>query len=1014
MIKLTNIIVRRPVSAIAIIIAVIVFGILSATGMDQEQIPEMETPMMIVQTTYVGASPQDVEKLVSSKIEGAVGTLNGIKGVTSHSMENASMVLLDYEYGVNMDTAYIDLMERINRISGDLPSDANAPIIMEMGMNASNSMVLSVQSSTHRNLLNYVENEIKPEFEKLSSVAEVTVSGGQEEYIRIELKEEKLRQYGITMNTVISSVAAADLSMPNGSVTHGHQSVSVRSAVDYSTTEQLKTIPISVKGGGSIRLADVATITDAFRDAESIGRYNGEDTITVGIQKRQSANAANLSAQVNRVLEQLRETDGGININVVSDEKDTIQSSIISVLETLLLAVLISMVVLYLFLGDLRASLIVGSSIPISLLIALMLMSLSGYSLNMITLAAMVMGVGMMVDNSIVVLDSIFRADNQQKTPIEAAVEGTKFVVNSVIGSTVTTVVVFLPMGLLSGMAGQMLSPLGFTLVFSLVASLFSAITLVPLFFVRFKPRENRNAPAALLLKQVERGYAKLLKTILPKKKTVLALSLVFVVLSVFLATQLHVEMFTSNDEATVSIDVEMRPGLLLESQDEIMLQLEEMVAAHPDVDRYITTIDGGGSIMAYLKDKRKMETDEVVEQWRVESSDFRDCNISVTAYTMVSMLSSDDVSINLQGNDLETLRVFSRQVETVFRSHPDIISVQSALESGSPQAEIYVDPVKASSVGMSPSEVAASVSMALSGVEATTINRDGQDYAVRVEYPASRYEDMTGLRGMILVSASGTAVPLADIADIRMSSAPLTIVKEDNQYLVTVTGTPTAAAKYTAQGEITEQVRQLEWPDGVELTSSSMDDMMMEEITGLLMAIVIAILLVFLVMTIQFESFKHALMVMICIPFCMIGSFTFLFLARATLSIVSILGFLILVGTVVNSGILFVDTANEFRKSMDLQTALIHTARHRLRAIAMTTLTTILSMVPLAMAIGEGTEMMQGLGLVVIGGMAASTLLTLLFLPTFYLIIDGNPKKKEKKYWKKRRKMEEQKAITQ
>jgi len=315
--------------------------------------------------------------------------------------------------------------------------------------------------------------------------------------------------------------------------------------------------------------------------------------------------------------------------------------------------------------------------------------------------------------------------------------------------------------------------------------------------------------------------------------------------------------------------------------------------------------------------------------------------------------------------------------------------------------------------VGMRPSEVATSVSMALSGVEATTISRDGQDYSIRVEYPPGRFDDMTGLQGMIVVSSSGASVPLTDIATIRMSSAPLSIIREDNQYLVAVTGTPTEAAKYTAQGEISALVNQLAFPDGVELASSSSDDMMMEEISGLLMAIVIAILLVFLVMTIQFESFKHSLMVMVCIPFCMIGSFSFMFLSGATISMMAMLGFLILVGTVVNNGILFVDTTNEFRKSMDLHTALIHTARHRLRAILMTTLTTILSMVPLAMSIGEGAEMMQGLGIVVIGGMTASTLLTLLFLPTFYLLIDGNPQKKEKRFWKRRRKMESQRGVT-
>lgn len=998
MIKLTKMIAGRPISAIAIIVAVIVFGILSAAGMGQELIPEMEMPTMVVQTTYVGASPQDVEKLLTNKIENAVGTLSGIKTVSSTSMENASVVVLQYEFGVNMDTAYNDLSERLGRIADDLPEDAGSPVIMEMSMTSSQTMTLSVQSATHQDLRNYVENDIKPEFEKLSSVAEVSVSGGQEEYIRVELVAEKLEQYGITMNAVISAVASADLSMPAGNIDYGHQSASVRSAVEYSNTEQLKSIPITLPGGGAVRLADVAKISDALQDADSLSRYNSDDNITIGLQKRQSSSAADVSKQAVKVVEQLREDDPSISINIVSDEKDTIQSSIQSVLVTLILAVLISMGILYLFLGDLRASLIVGSSIPTSLLIALMLMSLSGYTLNLVTLSAMVMGVGMMVDNSIVVLDSIFKADLHGKTPLERAIEGTKFVINSIIGSTITTVVVFLPMAVLSGMAGQMLSPLGFTIVFSLVASLFSAITLVPLFFVQFKPRDNKKAPVAFLLKKLERGYTRLLRKILPKKKTVLTISLAFIVLSVFLATQLNIEMFTSNDEATVAIDVEMRPGLQLESQNNIILGLEEMVAAHPDVDRYITTVNDGGQIMTYLKDDRELDTNEVVEQWRSESKDILDCNISINAYTMTSALTSDDIEINLKGSDLEPLREVSKQVEQIFRSNTNIISVNSALESGSPQAEIDIDPVKAAAYRLSPTEVASNVAMRLSGVEATTMSQDGNDYAVRVEYPEGRFDNLAGLQGMVIVSSTGSAVPLTAVADIRMSSASMPIKREDNQYLVTVTGTPVQAAKFTAQNEINEQVQLLELPEGVAFAASSMDTMMMDEISSLLIAIVVAIMLVFLVMTIQFESFKYSLMVMICIPFCMIGSFSFMFLSGTTISMMALLGFLILVGTVVNNGILFVDTTNEFRKTMDVQTALIHTARHRLRAILMTTLTTVLSMVPLALAIGEGSEMMQGLGVVVIGGMTASTLLTLLFLPTFYMIIDGFGKKRSPK----------------
>jgi multidrug efflux pump subunit AcrB len=996
--KITAIILKRPVSAIAIILAIIIFGVFSAGSMDQELTPEMNMPMMLVQTTYIGASPEDVEKLVSSKIEGELGSLSGVKHITSQSMENASVIVLQYEYGVDMDTAYIDLMERVNRVSGTFPDDVGTPVIMEMNMNAADSVTLSVQSEGRSNLLDYVEQELVPEFKKLSSVAEVVVSGGQEPYIRVELQEEKLKQYGVTMNTVIGSVASADYSMPNGNIDFGSQNASVRSAVEYKTTESLKNIPISLGGGGSIRLADVANIYDAYKDSDSISRYNGLDNITIGIQKRQSASAVNVSRQVMSVVDELRAVDPTIGIEVVNDQKDMIQESLMSVVETLILAMAIAMIVIFLFLGDLRASLIIGSSIPVSLLVAMIMMNFMGFTLNIVTLSAMVMGVGMMTDNSIVVLDSIFKSTDGKRTPREAALEGAKFVLGSIIGSSLTTIVVFLPLAMLKGMAGQMLAPLGYTVVFALIASLISAISFVPLFFVQFNPRENENAPVARLLKKIERGYGRLLEKLLPKKKTVFAVSISFVVLSVFLAGQLNVELIASADEATIGITAEMRPGLRLESANEIITDLEKMVAAHPDVDRYITTIDGNGSITAYLKDKSEMDTQEVVEQWRQESKDIRDCNLTIEALSQTSEITSDDAEIILKGNDLDILREEAVKIEEIFRAHPDILNVSSNLEAGNPQVQVVVDPVKASSVGLTPAQISGTIGMALSGVEASTLNRDGHEYPIRVEYPDDRYKEMTALRGMMIIAPTGVSVPLTDIAEIRMTNAPVTIMKEDNQYLVTVSGTPKESAKYTAQAEIDAQFEKLSFPEGVTRATSSMDSMQSEEVSGLLLAIVAAILLVFLVMTIQFESFKYSLMVMVCIPFSLIGSFAFMYLANATISMVSLLGFLVLIGTVVNNGILFVDTANEYRKSMDLRAALVQTATHRLRPIMMTALTMVLSMIPLALAIGTGAEMMQGLGIVVIGGMFAAMLLTLLFLPTFYLIIDGIGFKRRKK----------------
>jgi len=1015
-VKLTELVVRKPVSAFILIVGIVVFGIMSVSSMDQESTPEMETPMMIVMTNYSNVGPEDVDELVTSVVEGAVGSLSGLKSISSTSSEGSSRVMLEYEYGTDMDTAYIDLKERLDRVN--LPDDAGTPTVMQMSSNSSASIRLSIRSDEVDNLLQMVNDEISPEFEKLSSVAEVSVRGGQEDYISVELLEDKLQQYGITMGTVVNSVSNADFSQPSGEIDYGSQTLSLTSSVSYKTVSDLENLPISLGNGNIIRLADVANVYEAKTESNSVSRYNGEETISVNITKRQSATAVSVSNQVRAVVEELGVSQPELSIEVMSDESETIQESIQSVAETLILAVIISMVVLFIFLGDYKASLIVGSSMPVSLLVAFICMSLMGFTLNIITMSAMVLGVGMMVDNSIVVLDSCFKSQSREKTFVESAIQGTKFVLLSIVGGTLTTVVVFLPLTTITGMVGQLFESLGYTIAFALLASLLSAMTLVPLFYTRYQPREKRNAPAALLLKRVERAYGKLLKKLLNKKKTVFSISVALVAAALFMASNLNMELMSSTDEGSINISIETRPGTQLEKTDALVLQIEEMVAAHPDVESYTANAGGGASRMggssnsvsATLRDNRDMSTAEIVEQWRIETKDILDCDITISSQSsMTGGMSSDDVEINLKGNDLDTLREFSEEIVAVFKQHPDMITVTTSLEDGSPQAEIVVDSMKAAAYGLTPSEVASNVNTALSGRDAATITRDGKDYTVTVEYPADKYTNLNDVKNMILVTSSGTSVPLVDVASIEFSNAPQSINKEDSQYLVTITGTPKTSAKFTAQSELTAQVNQMQFPSGVSLTESSMRRMMNEEFGSLYQAIAIAVLLVFMVMTIQFESIKHSLMVMVCIPISIIGSVALLNLTGVTLSMTSLLGFLILVGTVVNNGILFVDTTNEYRKSMDLHTALVHTGRTRLRPILMTTLTTILSMVPMAMGLGTGSEMMQGLGIVVIGGLTAGTILTLLFLPTFYLIIDGNPEKKKQREEKRRIRHEKQ-----
>ncbi|MEG2039377.1 MAG: efflux RND transporter permease subunit, partial [Oscillospiraceae bacterium] len=708
---------------------------------------------------------------------------------------------------------------------------------------------------------------------------------------------------------------------------------------------------------------------------------------------------------VRDTVEILNASDLGVKMTVIDDASETIMDSVKTVADTLFMGIILSMIVLFVFFGNIKASLIVGTAMPVSLLVTLILMNLMGLSLNIISLGGLVIGVGMMVDNSIVVIESCFRRReaSQQRSLKEAAIEGAELVTSSVIAGTITTVVVFLPIALLQGMSGQMFKQLGFTIIFSLTASLISALTLVPLLFVRLDPKEKTETWVNRTLVKVENSYGNILKKSFSHRKLVATFSVVLLIVSFALIPFINMELLPASDEGTVQIDVDTKPGLSLEESDKIATTLETMVSKHPDVDRYTVSAGDKCSVTAYLKGDRKMSTIEVVDQWRDETKNSVGYNVSISSSNMTSqMTGGGDVAINLQGNDLDILREASKTVEEVMRQNPGVIKVTSSLTSGNPQAEIKVDPMRANAVGLSPQQVVGLVYNMISGKEATTIRQDGQEYSVFVEYPQGKYETVSDLSGLML-SAGGYDIPLLDIATIEYSNSPQAIMKENSQYIVTVTAQPSTEAQYTAPQELKSAVDNTELPRGVTISEGRQQEQMMKEFTALGGAIAAAIFLVFMVMAMQFESPRFSALIMLCIPFSLIGSFGMLLLTRSTLSMPSMIGFLMLVGTVVNSGILFIDTANRYRETMDIETALIEAGRTRLRPILMTTLTTVLSMIPMGMGFGENGKLMQGMAVVIIGGLVASTILTLLLLPTFYIIVypkgdDGKKKKKRKK----------------
>jgi len=1001
---LTRTTLKRPVTTLIVVLCLIVFGVTSVTTNKLELMSEINMPMLIISAIYPGASPEDVEELVIKEIEDEVGTLSGVETITSSSSENFGMVLLSYEYGTNIDDAYDDLKKKIDALAPVLPDAVDTPTIIEMDINDITSYTVAINNDSVGNLYNYVENTVVPQIEKLGCVANVSVAGGQAEYVRVELIPEKLAQYRMNMTSVATAIGSANFSMPLGNTIVGSRDLSVTSGVDFDTVELLKQIPITLGNGNIIYIEDIANIYLALEDQDSIGRYNGSDTISIGVNKNQDSTDIEVSNTVSKVLKEMQEEDPNLHVKVINDNSLLIRNALETVFETMILAVAVAMTIIFIFLGDLKASLIVGTSIPISILSTLIAVKVAGFSLNIITLGSMVVGIGMMVDNSIVVLESCFRTtkEDEKRDFRKIALDGTKTVFQSILGGTATTCVVFLPLSVMQGLSGQLFKPLGFSIVFGLVASLISAITLVPLCYAFYKPKEKTTNPSSRFMSSLQNGYRALVSKLLNHKAAVMITSVALLALSLYLATQIDMELMPMTDDGIIAISAETQPGLTIDKIDEIGSRIEEYVAQDPDVESYqlsygssgLSLMGGSGiTVTAYLKEDRSRETSEVLEEWEDEMLTWTDCVISLeeqSSMGSMSMLAADEIEIILLSTDYDELKDISDDIVDKLRAREDTAQIHSTMENDAPLVNVAVDPVKATAEGLAPAQVAGQVYMMLSGSEAMTLNVDGNDLSVMVEYAKDEYDTIDELQGIVVYNTMGQSVALSDIAEISFKDSPASITKTDKQYQVTISGALNDLADEHSLDEIHEEIVKPHLSVDVKEQDNTMTEMMNEEFGALYTAIGFATFLVFVVMAAQFESPKFAIMVMTTIPFALIGSFGLLWLTGIKISMPALLGFMILVGTVVNNGILYVDTVNQYRAEMDLNTALVEAGATRLRPILMTTLTTVVALVPLGLGIGQSGQMMQALALVDMGGLIASTVLALLMLPIYYSVMNG------------------------
>ncbi|MBQ8670024.1 MAG: efflux RND transporter permease subunit, partial [Oscillospiraceae bacterium] len=715
--------IRRPVAMLMAVLSVLVFGFVSITNTPITLLPDMNLPMLVVYTGYPNAGPSEVESLVTDPLEATLGSLSGVQSVDSISSEGASVIMLTYNFGTDLTEPTAQVRDRLELVGAMLPETTTSPMLLQMNMDETPISSLSITSSDITNIYNTVEAEVIPMLERIDGAASVDLSGGASYSIVVELDELAASRYGITMSQLTGTISGANISLPAGYLEQGSKSLFLRSESKITSATEVAAIPITTPTGAVIRLGDIATVQELADETSSVSRINGQDCLSVSISKQQDANTLRVCREVSKVVEQVNGLGYDLNVEVVMDQGKMIEDAISNVLTSLLAGAALAILVLWFFLGDWKASAIIGISIPFSVILTFVMMYFADISINMVSLAGLVVGVGMIVDNSIVVLESMFQRRATGEEYQSAAEEGTRMVVSAVIASTLTSVVVYLPIIFMGGLSSELMSQAGFSIAFSLLASLISAITLVPCLFVRMEPREpDRPTLAARMMTRLKEAYAKGIRWVLAHSKQAVALSVAALILSLCTIPLIGSELMPTMDQGQFSINIETEEGLNLETLNSYLQKAEEVAASIPEVEKYSASASTGGgslnlmsalgggssaSVAVYLQEGHKIETAEAARLAREALGDMPGCRITVTESSdMMGGLSSNTLSVYVQSDDDLVLEETVDGLKEALLEVEGIIAVSSDLTDGRPEARIVVDDLKAAAYGLTPTYV--------------------------------------------------------------------------------------------------------------------------------------------------------------------------------------------------------------------------------------------------------------------------------------------------------------------
>ncbi len=1017
--SLSQVAVRRPVTTYMAVLIVLILGGVSFFKIPVELMPEITFPTVTINTRYENVSPGEIETLISEPVEKAVSSVEGVEEVSSVSVEGRSQVRVSFAWGTNLDAAVSDLREKLDRIRDDLPRDATAPVISKYDVNASPIMFIGIAGDLDDvSLRTMVENQIRYRLERVSGVASADIRGGLEREIHVNLLLDKLRALNISPAEVVRALSAENVDLPAGQLDRAHVELTVRTLGQFTSLDQIRNSVVALRGGTPIYLRDIGVVEDSFKEIDHVVRINDRGAVIVSLRKQPNANTVDVVDRVKREIEKINRDFTQIEIKSLRENATYIRRSISNVAQSALLGGAIAIVILLLFLRSLRSTLIVAAAIPVSIVATFALMYFRGFTVNIMSFGGLALGIGMLVDNSIVVMENIFRHREQGKERGAAVYQGTREVTGAIVAATLTTVVVFLPLLFIPGSAGELFKQLAWVIFFSLMISLFVALTLVPVMSYQLMSLPARGAGAGVVTKffaagksmmsGLENGYQALLVWSLANKGVVFLLALLLFTGSLLAVSEIGSEFMPKADEGEVMIIAEMEEGTRIPAMDDAFRKIEAVVKQRaPEAENIFVHFGqfGGrargknqGHVHIWLgpKQSRERSDEEIARDLRRQVNAIPGVVARVRArsglfvFRRLGLASDDNLEVNLRGHDLDVAQRLAAEIKADMDQVNGISGVRINRQGGQPELGVNIDRAKAAALGVPVATIAETVKTSLIGTRATLYRDGGDEFDVLVRLAESDRLTSEAVLDISVPTPSGNSVPLRNLVKLEERKGPTEIQRLNQERIMTISGEVTGRDMGAVIADLQARLRSLKLPADFSIDVGGDYHEQQESFQELRWGLLLALILVYMVMAAQFESLRDPLLIMFSLPLAVVGIVVSLWVTGSTFNVNSFIGIILLTGIVVNNAIVLVDYINlKVREDgLAVRDAVITGGTARLRPVLMTTMTTVLAMVPLAMGLGEGSEVQAPLARVVIGGLTSSTLITLVFIPALYAAV--------------------------